>query len=173
LSQFDNNTVREMESTGAAELAQEQAYLTMLYERLDALRADTVQRLAAVRLGPTAENDQGWSERESFAERYQDRAVELDAAERNLCFGRLDFDDGDRLYIGRLGLRSEGHDLLLADWRARAAEPFYRATPRQRYAVTRRHPAAAVRRDPPPLPAHRGQASGEPGRRRARPGRGR
>lgn len=58
-----------------------------------------------MRLGPTAENDQGWSERESFAQLYQDRTAELDAAERNLCFGRLDFDDGDRFYIGRLGLR--------------------------------------------------------------------
>ena len=138
MSQFHNSTVREMASTSAAELAQEQAYLTMLYERLDALRAVTEHRLAAVRLGPTAENDQGWSERESFAQLYQDRAAELDAAERNLCFGRLDLDDGDRFSIGRLGLRSDDHDQLLVDWRARAAEPFYRATPRERYAVIRR-----------------------------------
>jgi DNA helicase IV len=135
-----------MASTSAAELAQEQAYLTMLYERLDVLRAVTEQRLAAVHLGPTAENDQGWSERESFAELYQDRAAELDAAERNLCFGRLDFDDGDRFYIGRLGLRSDDHDQLLVDWRARAAEPFYRATPRERYAVTRRRHLHTVNR---------------------------
>jgi DNA helicase IV len=127
-----------MASNSAAELAREQAYVTMLYERLDVLRAATEQRLAAVRLGPTAENDQGWSERESFARLYQGRAAELDAAERNLCFGRLDFDDGDRFYIGRLGLRSDDHDRLLVDWRARAAEPFYRATPRERYGVTRR-----------------------------------
>jgi DNA helicase IV len=138
LSQFDNSTVRELASNSAAELVQEQAYLTLLYERLDVLRAVTGQRLAAVRLGPTAENDQGWSERESFAREYLDRAVELDAAERNLCFGRLDFDDADRLYIGRLGLRGDDHDQLLLDWRARAAEPFYRATPRERYGVTRR-----------------------------------
>jgi hypothetical protein len=127
-----------MASNSAAELALEQAYVTMLYERLDTLRAATRERLAAVRLGPTAENLQGWSERESFAQLYQDRGAELDAAERNLCFGRLDFDDGDRFYIGRLGLRSDDHEQLLVDWRARAAEPFYRATSRERYAVTRR-----------------------------------
>ena len=138
MSQFQNSTLRESASNIEAELAQEQAYLTMLYERLDALKATAEQRLAEVRLGPTAENDQGWSERESFAQQYQDRAAELDAAERNLCFGRLDFDDGDRFYIGRLGLRSDDHDQLLVDWRARAAEPFYRATPRERYGVTRR-----------------------------------
>ena len=135
------------DETSAAELAHEQAYLTKLYERLDALRDTTRQRLAAVRLGPTAENDQGWSERESFAQEYQDRAAELDAAERNLCFGRLDFDDGDRFYIGRLGLRSDDYDQLLVDWRARAAEPFYRATPLERYGVTRRrHLHTAERR---------------------------
>ncbi len=141
MSQMNNNTVSELTSNSAvetSELAGEQAYLTLLYERLDALRAVTGQRLAAVRLGPTAENDQGWSERETFAREYQDRTAELDAAERNLCFGRLDFDEGDRLYIGRLGLRSEDHEQLLVDWRARAAEPFYRATPRERYGVTRR-----------------------------------
>ena len=138
MSQFQNSTLRESASNIEAELAQEQAYLTMLYERLDALKATAEQRLAEVRLGPTAENDQGWSERESFAQQYQDRAAELDAAERNLCFGRLDFDDDDRFYIGRLGLRSEDHEQLLVDWRARAAEPFYRATPRERYGVTRR-----------------------------------
>jgi DNA helicase IV len=138
LSQFNNSTVRETASNSAAELALEQAYVTMLYERLDLLRAATQQRLAEVRLGPTAENDQGWSERESFAEHYQDRGAELDAAERNLCFGRLDFDDGERFYIGRLGLRSDDYEQLLVDWRARAAEPFYRATPRERHGVTRR-----------------------------------
>jgi DNA helicase IV len=133
----------EMASNSAAELAREQAYVTMLYERLDALRAAAQHRLAEVRLGPTAENHQASSERESFAQLYQDRGAELDAAERNLCFGRLDFDGGDsdggdRFYIGRLGLRSDDHDRLLVDWRARAAEPFYRATSRERYGVTRR-----------------------------------
>jgi DNA helicase IV len=110
----------------------------MLYERLDALRAATRQWLADVRLGPTAENDQGWSERETVSAQYAGRAAELDAAERNLCFGRLDFDDDDRFYIGRIGLRSSGHEQLLVDWRARAAEPFYRATARERHGVTRR-----------------------------------
>ena len=147
MPQFKDSTVREVTSNSAAELAQEQAYVTMLYERLDALRAGTEQRLAEVRLGPTAENDQGWSERESFAQEYRDRAAELDAAERNLCFGRLDFDDGDRFYVGRIGLRSEDHDTLLVDWRARAAEPFYRATPKERHGVTRRrHLHSAGRR---------------------------
>jgi DNA helicase IV len=127
-----------MPSSNIDEVAHEQAYVSALYQRLDALRAATSRRLSAIRLDPTAENDQAWSERESFARLYQDRSAELDAAESNLCFGRLDFDDAERLYIGRLGLRNDDHDQLLVDWRAPAAQPFYRATPVHRYGVTRR-----------------------------------
>ena len=51
MSQFQNSTVREMASNSMAELVHEQAYLTMLYERLDVLKTTTDQRLAEVRLG--------------------------------------------------------------------------------------------------------------------------
>jgi hypothetical protein len=91
-----------MQSSKAEELAYEQAYVTGLYERLDVLRVATAQRLAAVRVGGTTETDQALSERDSLADEYQERGAELETAERNLCFGRLDFDDGDRLYIGRI-----------------------------------------------------------------------
>jgi DNA helicase IV len=131
----------------ADELAREQAYVSVLYERLDALRAASARRLAAVWLNPTADNDQAWSERDSLAGLYAARGAELEAAERSLCFGRLDLDDAERLYIGRLGLRSADHDLLLIDWRAPASEPFYRATPLRRCGVTRRrHLRTAGRR---------------------------
>ncbi len=138
MSHSNNSTNLKMGSTRAGEVAHEQAYVTALYERLDALRAATAQRLAGVRLGATTETDQALSERDSLAGQYSGRSAELEAAERNLCFGRLDLDDGDRLYIGRLTLRSAGRDLLLADWRAKASQPFYRATPVQRCGVTRR-----------------------------------
>ncbi len=55
-----------------------------------------------------------------------------------LCFGRLDFTGGERLHVGRIGLTDDRHDTLLVDWRAPAAEPFYRATPAEPYGVTRR-----------------------------------
>ena len=143
----NNNTVSKMQSSKAEELAHEQAYVTALYERLDVLRVATAQRLAAVRVGGTTETDQALSERDSLADEYQERGAELETAERNLCFGRLDFDDGDRLYIGRLTLRSAERNLLLADWRAKASQPFYRATPVERYGVTRRrHLRTAGRR---------------------------
>ena len=36
--------------------------------------------------------------------------------------------NGDRHYIGRIGLSSPDHEPILTDWRAEAARPFYEAT---------------------------------------------
>ncbi len=147
MSQSQISTRKECPSSENSELAREQAYLTLLYARLDAMRAQTSARLTQARLDPTAENDQAAAERESFARLYEDRSAELRAAERNLCFGRLDLDDGEHYYVGRLGLRNEEREQLLVDWRAPAAQAFYRATAVERYAVTRRrHLQTAGRR---------------------------
>lgn len=127
-------------SSRATDLAYEQAYVTMLYEHLDAKRAAISERLTDVRRGPTVETDQANYERESFHGLYTEEAARLDAVERGLCFGRLDFEDDDRLYIGRIGLHDHDHEPILVDWRAPAALPFYRATPIERHGVVlRRH----------------------------------
>ena len=55
-----------------------------------------------------------------------------------MCFGRLDTDGGDRLYIGRLGVSDETGEPLMVDWRAPVAEAFYRATSADRRGVVRR-----------------------------------
>ncbi|HET7529934.1 MAG TPA: ATP-binding domain-containing protein, partial [Mycobacteriales bacterium] len=81
---------------------------------------------------------QNRSERDLFAVMYQERLSQLEAVEPGLCFGRLDTTGGDRLYIGRIGLTDERHDSMLVDWRAPAAEPFYRATPAESLGVVRR-----------------------------------
>ena len=44
------------------------------------------------------------------------------------AFGRVTGNDGQALYVGRCSV-IEGDEVLLVDWRARAAVPFYRATP--------------------------------------------
>src|SRR6266508_991799 len=91
------------------ELEYEQAYVSILYQRLDTLRVRAADRLAQL-----------WS------------------AESGLCFGRLDLADGTRRYIGRLGLADDDRESLLVDWRAPAARPFYRATPADPSGVVRR-----------------------------------
>jgi DNA helicase IV len=110
-------------------MAREQQYVTMLYGRLDDLREQAAARLTTV-LRETSANRQARLERDVANSRYTERLAQLTAAENGLVFGRLDFRDGERRYIGRLGILDEAADYepLLMDWRAPAARPFYVAT---------------------------------------------
>jgi DNA helicase IV len=111
------------------EIGYEQDYVSMLYERLDGLRGRAVRRLAAA-LRQTGGTPQARAERDATIGRYAEQLAQFDAGENGLCFGRLDFHDGDRRYVGRLGIFDESADYepLLVDWRAPAARPFYLAT---------------------------------------------
>lgn len=110
------------------ELRLEQSYVAMLYRHLDARRTSAREAIRAARVGPTSGTKQGMTERDATEQQYAEELSQLNTVERGLCFGRLDLADGDRLYIGRIGLLDEDRDVLLVDWRARAATPFYRAT---------------------------------------------
>ncbi len=67
------------------------------------------------------------------------RAAELEAMGQALTFGHTTNENGERTSVGRLTVVDED-DVLLIDWRARAAMPFYRATPMARLGVRhRRH----------------------------------
>ncbi len=137
------------DASAEGELAREQRYVSGLYARLDELRARTAEQLSEVRRRGPVGTPQNRSERDSFATLYEDRLAQLNAVENGLCFGRLDTtpreDDGDgdedgedRYYVGRLGLSDDASRSLLVDWRAPAAQRFYRATPAQPDGVVRR-----------------------------------
>lgn len=130
-------------------LEHERAYVAMLYQRLDAYRADTVRRLADVLRSETVGTPQALSEREAAAVMYSERLAALRAAEHNLVFGRLDTLDGERRYIGRLGLLDEEREYepLLMDWRAPAAQPFYTATAASPEGMRRRRHLRTRRRE--------------------------
>lgn len=126
------------------ELEHEQEVVDTLYERLDELRAATGDRLRAVRREGPSGSPQNRSERDAFATLYEDRLAQLEAVEDRLAFGRLDLVDGSTRYVGRIGLTDDEHAPLLTDWRAPAAQSFYRATAahpddvaRRRHLVTR------------------------------------
>ncbi len=122
---------------GPAELEREQAYVSMLYERLDRLREHTRARLARA-LRQDGGTRQALLDRDALVARHADRLARLEAVERGLCFGRLDRRDRSRMYVGRLGLFDDESEPLLVDWRAPAAQPFYRATPAAPGDVVRR-----------------------------------
>ena len=108
------------------EIDSEQEYVAGLYARLDALRDEAAERVVAA------------GDREAVAV-WRAEVARLDAVEQGLCFGRLDMDDGRRVYIGRLGLfRDEDGEPLLVDWRTPVARAFYTATATSPQGVRRR-----------------------------------
>jgi DNA helicase IV len=118
-----------IEDRTETEESREQRYMTVLYDRLDELKQRASKHLSSVmrRVGGT---HAARSERENLAVMYTQQVAQLNAAENGLCFGRLEFDDGAKTYIGRIGMHAENddYDQLLMDWRADAARPFYLAT---------------------------------------------
>ena len=128
-----------MHAWRAAQLRAENEHAALLYEHLDAQT-----RLAELRLKETQFQEKGGTfqnrlERNTAETRYVRRLGELAAAENGLCFGRVET-GAARDYIGRIALADQELEPILTDWRAPAAEPFYRATPATPGAVTaRRH----------------------------------
>ncbi len=117
-----------MESPRERAISQEQAYVDRAYAALDRQRSSYANRLRAVRQQNGQESAGELSERDSFASHYEDNLIRLRNVENRLVLGRLDFEDTEVEHIGRIGLKDEEGDILLLDWRAPQAEPFYQAT---------------------------------------------
>jgi DNA helicase IV len=120
------------------ELALEQRYVDMLYSRLDEQRTRAVESLDRLRRSAVSNTPAGRAERDAFDALHTERLAQLEAVEDRLAFGRLDLADGERRYIGRLGLSDDGQRQLLVDWRAPAAATFYQATAAAPDGVARR-----------------------------------
>jgi DNA helicase IV len=118
-----------IEDETGTERTREQGYITTLYERLDELRTRASRRLTAV-MAQVGGTPAARSERESLTVMYRQQLGQLEAAENGLCFGRLEFNDSAKTYIGRVGMHADNddYDQILMDWRADAARPFYLAT---------------------------------------------
>ena len=127
-------------SSYSSQIREEQHAVDRAYGRLDAMRAQVKDWLDAVRARGAHGSPTQRTERDSFATMYEDRLTQMRAVEDRLVFGRLDDADGNRHYIGRIGLSDDDHEPILTDWRAEAARPFYEATPSHRgNIVMRRH----------------------------------
>jgi DNA helicase IV len=128
------------------ELAIEQAHVDLVYKHLKKA-TKSAKKIANQGQKIFRSNNQTWVreedgtalfERDAFAFAAARRLAELDAEHEGLVFGRLDHTDGEIRYIGRLGVRDDEYEPLVIDWRARAAEPFYRATATDPMDVVRR-----------------------------------
>ncbi|MGI9080362.1 MAG: HelD family protein [Acidimicrobiales bacterium] len=120
------------------ELAAEQAVIDRAYDRIEAMR-EQARRVAEGMLDQGAGGTHSARlERDVRIHVTERRLAELRVGDAPLCFGRTDHDDGERLYIGRMAVSDDTNDALIVDWRAPAAEPFYRATGRHPMGLTRR-----------------------------------
>ncbi|MDH2445035.1 AAA family ATPase [Amnibacterium sp. CER49] len=136
-----------MTDTAEGELAREQHYVSALYERLDALRAETFDELERTRRAGASGTHQARSERDAMARLFEDRLKQLRDVDERLAFGRLQTDEGALRYIGRIGLRDDDQQPLLLDWRAPQASAFYQATAATPLGIrVRRHLATRGRR---------------------------
>jgi DNA helicase IV len=112
------------------ELEREQAYVDHAYACLDKMRAtlEGAQDRMATEFAALA--IEAWMKRR--------QKTFLDA-ERGLCFGRLSLDGLARpLYVGRRWVHDDEQEVLVVNWQAPAARPFYTATPADPQRVTQR-----------------------------------
>jgi DNA helicase IV len=112
------------------ELHEEQAYVDHAYECLEKMRKtlEGAQDRMATEFAAVAI--------EAWMKRRQKTFVD---AERGLCFGRLTLDGLHRpLYVGRRWVHDDKQDVLVCNWQAPAARPFYTATPADPQRVTQR-----------------------------------
>src|SRR5262249_14835544 len=139
------------------ELEAEQAYIDYAYECLAAARerATTLQTMVEVGRGGT---EQARFEREVIFDTIAQRLVPLHPGDATLGFGRIDTQPpaadpgtgangngdhpgpptGDAYYIGRVAVADPNQEVVVVDWRAPVAEPFYRATGRSPMGLARR-----------------------------------
>ncbi|POM26936.1 Helicase IV [Actinomadura rubteroloni] len=142
------------------EIAAEQRYVDRAYARLEEMRAEAQALLREGYRQSLAGTKGSLVDRDAMVHQAALRAQALDIADDGLVFGRLDLartrstdpdlplgpqEDAVRIengrevrYIGRIGVRTGEHDSLVIDWRAPAAEDFYRATPEDPRGVIRR-----------------------------------
>ncbi len=120
------------------EIAAEQLRVDQAYTRLEEMRAAARRMIQEGYRQAQAGTKGSLVDRDAMVHQASVRAQALDVAEEGLVFGRLDLAGGETLYVGRVGVRTGEHDSLVIDWRAPAAEAFYRATPEQPHGVVRR-----------------------------------
>ncbi|WP_236794130.1 ATP-binding domain-containing protein [Amycolatopsis sp. GM8] len=128
-----------------AEIAIEQEHVDRVYRRLAELRAQAeAMRTKGYEIGHGAQREAVFEQASMLFERdmmvfHANQTLQtLDAEYEGLVFGRLDQTSGEKVYVGRLGIRDAEFDNLVTDWRAPAAAAFYQATAEEPMEVVRR-----------------------------------
>lgn len=109
-------------------IAGDEQHFTAVAESLEESIAELSGRLDAARRAPGGVGREAM-ERDAEIHRLTGRLRALRRFGLDLCLGHIvGADDGETVYIGRLGLTDSTGRRLLLDWRSPAAEPFFAAT---------------------------------------------
>ena len=116
------------------DLPAEQAYLDHAYECLDEMREALLRTVGAAGVGSDG-LDIAVGRIAAWVDR---RLAAYERAEEVLCFGRIDVESvEDPLYVGRRWVQDDD-GMVVVNWQAPAARPFYTATPASPHGVTLR-----------------------------------
>ena len=109
-------------------IARDEQHFAAIAESLAQSIADLTERLDVERKAPGGAGEEGLA-RDQEIYRLTARLRTLRRFGLDLCLGHMvGADDGEAVYVGRLGLTDSGGRRLLLDWRSPAAEPFFGAT---------------------------------------------
>ena len=112
--------------------------MEVAYARLQELRAKARQLAGEAHWRDEDYVVDSLFERDVVAAQAAHRLAALDVPKGRMAVGRIDIDGGESWCIGRLAVADVEGDPLIVDWRAPAAEPFYRAVPGDPMGVVRR-----------------------------------
>jgi hypothetical protein len=108
-------------------IARDERHFAEIARSLERSVAELSAHLEAVRKAPGGIG-RAAMDRDTEVHRLTGRLRALRRFGLDLCLGRIVGEDGEPVYIGRLGLTDGDGRRLLLDWRSPAAEPFFAAT---------------------------------------------
>jgi hypothetical protein len=109
-------------------IADDERHFAAVARSLEESIADLTDRLDAARRAPGGTGQEAM-DRDLEVHRLTSRLRALRRFGLDLCLGHMvGADDGEPVYVGRLGLTDSTGRRLLLDWRSPAAEPFFGAT---------------------------------------------
>ncbi len=129
-------------------LREEREHLGRVVDRIEQIRGRARAQVSAASADTGGPTFQARFERDVAVHHHAARAARFTFGDvESLVFGRLDRSDGDVHHIGKVSVIDDDGDVLLVDWRAAAAAPFYRATAARPEGVARRRTLATRGRE--------------------------
>lgn len=108
-------------------IAADERHFAAIADSLEHATADLTERLDVARRAPGGTGQEAM-DRDQEVHRLTARLRALRRFGLDLCLGHMVTEDGETVYVGRLGLTDSDGNRLLVDWRSPVAEPFFGAT---------------------------------------------